>query len=71
MLGQFFSVPWNFEIFRDILGMKNDTTTLTLLGILAMGLKFGPMMHITMKHIVIENGHAGPIFACSVELWNF
>ena len=51
--------------------MKNDITTLTLLGILAMDLKFGLMMHITVKHIVIENGHVGPIFACSVEFWNF
>ena len=38
----------------------------------AIGLKFGGMMHSMMKQIAIQNGYyAGPIFVCSMGLWNF
>ena len=36
-----------------------------------IGLKIIGMMHSTMKEITIYNGYAQPIFARSMELWNF
>ena len=38
------------------------------LRISAICLKFGGMMHSTMEQITVQNGHAWPIFACSVKL---
>ena len=56
-LGQFSRVPQNFEYFHDTLGpgLRNNinATTLNCLRISAMSLKFGAMMHSTMKQIVI------------------
>ena len=52
------------------MGLRNDVTALTR-RISAIGLKFGGMMHSATKQIAISNGHAWPIFACSMELWNF
>ena len=62
-----------WEIFGDRLGtgLRKDVNALTLLRILVIGLKFGGMMHITMKHVAIENGYAGPIFAHYTELLIF
>ena len=33
--------------------------------------KIGGVMYSTMEQIAIRNGHAGPMFAWSTELWNF
>ena len=41
------------------------------LGFLAISLKFSGKMHSTIKQIAIYNDHAWPIFARSMELWNF
>ena len=41
------------------------------LRISAIRLTFGGMMHSTMEQIGNRNGHAQPIFAASMELWNF
>ena len=71
MLGQFFCVPRNFEIFHDRLGtrLRNDMPALTLYKFLAIGLKFTEMMHSTMEHIAIKNGRAGPICSRSMGLF--
>ena len=37
----------------------------------AIGLKFDEVAHSTMKQISILNGHARPIFAYSMNLYNF
>ena len=41
------------------------------LKISGISLKFGGVIHSNMKQIAFLSGHTGPIFACSVELWNF
>ena len=41
------------------------------LRISAISLKFGRMMHSTMKHIAVDNGDAWSIFLRTTELWNF
>ena len=61
-LGQFFCIPRNFEIFHDKFGpglRKDVSNSLRISGI---DLKFGGVMHGTMKRITIENCHARPIF---------
>ena len=66
MLDQFLCVPRNFENWSRSEKRRYRSKSLR---ILAIGLKFDGMMHITMKHIVVENGHAGPIIARSTELF--
>ena len=66
MLSQFLHVPWNLEIFHDLLGqgLRDDVTTLNSLRIWATDLKFGGVMHWAMKQIAMQNGYARLIFAC-------
>ena len=49
MLDRYLRFPWNFEISHDKL----------------FGLEFSRMMHITMKQIATQNGHARPFFRVS------
>ena len=65
MLCQFLRVPWNIENSHDRLGQgpSNDVTALNLLGISAIGLKFGGMVHSMMKQIAMKMAMLGQ-FLC-------
>ena len=58
-------------MFRGILkflGIYLEEVWVNSLRISGISLKFGGMMHSTMKQIAIENGYARPFFVHSTEL---
>ena len=62
---------WNFPwqaFFNRSEGRRYHSKSLRISG---FSLKFGGMMHSNMKQIVIQSGHAWPIFVHSTELLNF
>ena len=69
MVGQIFCVPRKFSII-DLEQVWRTTLMLYSLGISAISLKFGGMMYIAMKHIVIDNGHARPNFLRTTEIFH-
>ena len=62
MLGQFLHIPRNFEIVHDRFQVSGKRFRCNSLKISVNGLKFGGMVYNTMER---------PIFARSMEHWNF